>query len=233
MKYLLFIPTLIIVVCCKTNKVKSTDNADNSISNSEKLIYDTIIIDNQTHYIEIISKSDFDEIDNNASYTSFSEEEIDNPLYVERNSIHLNFKLRNGTILTLTDSSGYFDHMNDYIYLKSLESIDQWLVYEMGMEWGNYLLINKANGTKISTWAEPVFAPDEKSFVCFSYDMEAMNFPNGIQYFKIIDSSPILIWQQTWDDWGPTSIKWENSNSILIERSDSYENYYYNRMVLN
>lgn len=230
---LLFVSTLMTIVSCNTNNEELSNNVANSDPNNESLSFDTITIDDKPHFLEIISKSEFDEIENNSIKNYDIDEKIDDSLLVKRDSLQLHFKLGNNSTLTLTDSSLYCD-CNDYVYLDLNEKINHWLVYERGMEWYNYLLINKENGTITKLWEQPSFSPDYKSFISYSFDMEAGFSANGIQYFKIIDTQPVKIWEEQWLDFGPSSIKWENSNNILIHWENDLEDYSkYNRMVLN
>ena len=117
-----------------------------------------------------------------------------------------------------SEASGIsFDECN---YIPEIDSV----LISFGLyEGSGNTLYNLTTGKDIEIWGHPIFSPDNKRFLCMSYDLEAGYVPNGLQIFKVsknpkkefeFDFQPDDSKMTT--EYGPIDGKWIGNNSIQI-----------------
>jgi hypothetical protein len=221
------IPVLILVSC----------NSYNKPGNKEVGGRDTLMSGNTIYYLDSISEREFKTV-NETNYKADDIEVIDDTTHVKRDSSKIIFHLSNGVDSVLVnDTTDDWSKYIDYTYIESCKNMEYWLIGVTYYEGSEFLLVDRDDGNKVWIWGRPVFSPDNKYFVTYSYDLEAGYDPNGFQLYEIKDKKAILKWAKILEDWGPSDIRWKNDSTVYIEQwkfadeSDSL-NYTYKSMVI-
>ena len=178
---------------------------------------DTITLANKTFFVYTIDSAVFEKFKLPPQDTSEAQV-LSKDTTVKRNGTSLLFKLKNGKTLTLTDndndSSASFGH---YMYVANYPEINKKGVIVYYYESQDFLLVDNRNGDTLHIWAEPIFSPDKKHFLCASMDLVAAFLPNGFQLYDIDKDNIKYAGEANLETWGPTQTKWVDPKTILCQ----------------
>jgi hypothetical protein len=202
---------------CTSNK--NSGKKEQTSSSEQQVKRDTLVINSKVYYLDSIPEATFESLKKDIEKKHVTES-IDDTVNVIRDSLRLIFHLRNGVDSVLVnDTTESWSNYVDYGYMKACPEIDYWLVDITLYEGSMYLLLDRENGEKIWIWGRPVLSPNNKYFVCYSFDLEAGYDSNGFQLFEVINNKAILRFSKEIADWGPTEIRWKNDTIICIEQT--------------
>lgn len=101
-------------------------------------------------------------------------------------------------------------------YRGLLPDLNKYLIYATYYEWYNYVLIDRVSGDTTITAGLPIISPDKKTFICGNCDLVAGFTFNGIELYTN-KNKPELVAIRELTKWGPTSIKWLDNSSLIVE----------------
>ncbi len=209
MKKLLFLFTLLILVCCNT-KTNST-----IIDSSAELDLDTLK-DNEIYFLDTIPKNDFFALEENTNVFCNCYENTESnfdDLNVKRTGDVLSFQLQNGKTKEFINNT---EENDNYCYKASFNEINQWLVcWLCGDEHAYSFFIDKYDGEEIFAVSQPVFSPNKQYFVCYKMSWTDYHI---IQLFKVKERKIELVWYKLLTDWGAKDIRWKDDKTIFIEK---------------
>lgn len=111
-----------------------------------------------------------------------------------------------------------FVQFNNCKYYKDLDSV---LVEYSMHEAGGNKIYNLNNGKFIHVWGHPIFSKNKKYFACFSADIEAEFYPNGIQIYQL-NLNPVKEFEYEFESsdisksFQPTNLEWTSEDSIKV-----------------
>lgn len=137
---------------------------------------------------------------------------------VIRQGKSLQIKLKNGKSLTFTDDASAEEHAELYYFRGYLREIGFFLLYRVGWEFANYLLIDEQTGARVTIDENPVFSPSGERFVTACLDLEAGFVPNGLKIYRVAKGKVTLEWSVSPSDWGPSDPRWKGEHLIEFQK---------------
>ena len=177
---------------------------------------DTIINFNKTWVFDTARLSNYKSTELAETYQFGAQETFDDPS-VTRQGLNLVFTLLNGDTLTLSNDTSDSDAYVSFLYCKKLKALNHWLINGIYYEWNQAEIISCANGARTPVLGYPLFSPDNKHFICGSFD-ESGEGMNGIELYEIKGTTIKLLMRRELRIWGPSRLGWIDNDSVLIER---------------
>ncbi|MDD5126306.1 LamG-like jellyroll fold domain-containing protein [Methylovulum sp.] len=142
------------------------------------------------------------------------------PDLVKREGQTLRLRLKNGQFHNLKNrEESNEDGGRDYHFQAHLPDLHSYLVWISESEGNSLLLVDTSTGAETEIWGNPVISPDHKRFLTFSMDMEASFIANGIQIWNDQVSKFVSEYDQEYNDWGPSEVKWIDNSTISITKN--------------
>ncbi|WP_295652211.1 hypothetical protein [uncultured Mucilaginibacter sp.] len=139
------------------------------------------------------------------------------PVTIKKKKGVTKLKLSNGSFVTLKDKGVGTDNPDQESYQLLGQIMDKfYIVLAKYYESGEYLLINKYDGTELKIWGELYISPDGLHIASFSGYLDYDEMPTGIQLFEIKGGKILLDWEYELKDWQPNKIAWKNNNTLVV-----------------
>ncbi|RCK78090.1 MAG: hypothetical protein OZSIB_1866 [Candidatus Ozemobacter sibiricus] len=137
---------------------------------------------------------------------------------VTRQGKSLQIKLKNGRSLTFTDDASAEENAELYYFRGYLRETGFFLLYRVGWEFANYLLVDEQTGARVTIDENPVFSPSGERFVTACLDLEAGFVPNGLKIYRVAKGKVTLEWSVSPSDWGPSDPRWKGEHLIEFQK---------------
>jgi len=140
--------------------------------------------------------------------------------FISKKDSTLTIRCANNEVVKLTEQcSCDGDDYIDYTYGGRLNN-SALLVFKVGYyEKLDYLLVNLNTGKKTKTWGRPELAPDGKTLVASSFDLDVGFLHNGMQLFAVTSDSLRPVWEKEFETWGPEEVKWADSQTLFVKQA--------------
>ncbi len=197
----------------RSNNSVYTDEGPNGLECWKGVsIYDTLITVNKNQlFIVPIDCSEFNDLYSDEHWYD------KNDKGVQSTSSYIKLTFRNGKTKLYKNKYGFNGYDEKYTFLASLEKIDYYLIEVNYYEGGEYLLIDKDNGTEISVFSEPYFSENNKYVAFNEANCESRG---GLEIFEIGRNKKVQLFvsRATAKIWQPKRIVWTVNNDLLIQK---------------
>jgi hypothetical protein len=229
-KYLALFSFAGIITACNDTTNSSNIASDTSLTAIEAPLIadgqqdrDTFSIGNKRFIISSLQHSSFDkqekQEEQDHDYNSTENELLEKDKeQVKRTGDSLLFLLKNGKTAVLTNNTREeSDQYAVFFYAGYIPSIHQYIAFGSYYESSDYVLVDADNGAITHVWGIPVISPDNKYFICPSFDLIARFNDNGFQLFSYQDGKIVPEGDISFNTWGPGQMKWLDNHTIEAE----------------
>ena len=193
-----------------------SQNTDKTAIEDTKSELDTFYLGDKLVHVTKVEKSTFDKLPEFVLKSDESHYLLKDSSVVKRNIDTLFFEIADNKKVTLVNDNSDNDTYANYSYRGLLPDLNKYLIYATYYEWYNYVLIDRVSGDTTITAGLPIISPDKKTFICGNCDLVAGFTFNGIELYTN-KNKPELVAIRELTKWGPTSIKWLDNSSLIVE----------------
>jgi hypothetical protein len=220
MKHLLSLLLTISVAACNQQKTVSNTVIDSTIQQKPNIPTDTFQMGNKTFLVYDLDQSPFEgepAVESDSAELTLLQHDVNG--HVKRLGDSLVITLDNGhqKVFTSNPHPTQDDSYTEYTYTGYLPDIKQYGIYGTYYESTDFLLVDQTTGVATHTWGAPIISPDQKYFLCPSYDLEAQFTANGFQLYSYLNGVITPVGEIELENWGPGQIQWVDNKTFITE----------------